>query len=112
MVYPAKVEPLANGMPGSYRRRGPEARAGDLDGTIDTARSVLDNDFETGEMLWVSSAATVLVDHCEHFMARFRAQAAAAGFEPSPPARLSIVTAPSSSRATNPTMAAVTRRSN
>ena len=39
-----------------------KARNGDLDGAIDMARSVLDNDFETGEMIWIWLAATVLVE--------------------------------------------------
>jgi class 3 adenylate cyclase len=38
------------------------ARTGDLDGAVDLARSVFDEDFETGEMLWLWLAATVLVE--------------------------------------------------
>jgi hypothetical protein len=39
-----------------------KARTGDLDGAIDMARSVLEGDFETGEMLWLWLAASVLVE--------------------------------------------------
>jgi hypothetical protein len=39
-----------------------KARTGDFDGAIDMARSVLEDDFETGEMLWLWLAATVLVE--------------------------------------------------
>ncbi len=110
------------------------ALVGDVDGAIEMARSVFDDDLETGEMLWAWWAATVLVESLlarrtagdvdgaqatidrfaassldpdcalteltvlrlrgllaqahgdagaqQQFMARFRAKAAAAGFEP------------------------------
>ncbi|BBZ42095.1 ATP-binding protein [Mycobacterium conspicuum] len=38
------------------------ARTGEIDKAIDLARSVFDDDFETGEMFWVWLAATVLVE--------------------------------------------------
>ena len=38
------------------------ARNGDLDGAIEMARSVLDNDYETCEMTWLWLATTVLVE--------------------------------------------------
>ena len=111
-----------------------KARTGDLDGAVDMARSVFEEDLETGEMFWVWLAATVLVESLlarradgdlqeaqatidrlaasslgpeyllheltvlrlrgllarahgdavayQQFMERFRAKAAAAGFEP------------------------------
>jgi hypothetical protein len=39
-----------------------KARTGDLDGAVELARSVFDEDLETGEMLWAWWAATVLVE--------------------------------------------------
>ena len=39
-----------------------KARTGDLDGAVDMARSVFEEDLETGEMFWVWLAATVLVE--------------------------------------------------
>jgi adenylate cyclase len=38
------------------------ARNGDLDGAIRTARSAFEGDFESGEMMWLWLAATVLVE--------------------------------------------------
>ena len=39
-----------------------KARSGDLDGAIDIARSVLDSIIETGDMIWMWLATTVLVE--------------------------------------------------
>ena len=65
MMYPAKVAPLFNGIPGSYRRTRASARYRGL-------------------------------------MEGFRGKAAAAGYEPSLPAELSVFMAPRSSTASVP----------